>query len=154
MRGKGYISDDDGLDLGAGAGSKYIVNMRNEAGGGGERGRQAWALGGDAGEEQQQAVVVSGRAATMSGGHTMERKERAGGAGSAMRGRAGEAHLPEARAAWAGQGDAALAARRGWAAHYEVMQTCAGRAVGVRQVSMAAEQEERRVACRRCACRL
>jgi hypothetical protein len=70
-----------------------------------------------------------------------------------MRGRAGEAHQPEARA---GRGEVALAAESGWAGHDEEIQTCAGRAVGVRQALIAAEQEEPRAGravCRRCACR-
>jgi hypothetical protein len=84
----------------------------------------------------------------MSGGHTIERKALVGGAGGAMRVCAGEAHqfrVPEARA---GRGKAALAAGSGWAGHDEAIQTCAGRAVGVRQALMAAEQEERRVPAR------
>ncbi len=72
----------------------------------------------------------------ISGSHTIEGKARAGGAGGAMRGRAGEAHQPEARA---GRGEAALAAESGWAGHDEEIQTCAGRAVGVRQALIAAE---------------
>jgi hypothetical protein len=72
----------------------------------------------------------------MSGGHTIERKARAGGAGGAIRGRAGEAHQPEALA---GRGEAALAAGSGWAGHDEAIQSCAGRAVGIRQALMAAE---------------
>jgi hypothetical protein len=75
----------------------------------------------------------------MSGSHTIEHKARAGGAGGAMRWRAGEAHQPEARA---GRGEAALAAVSRWAGHDKEIQTCAGREVGVRQALMAAEQEE------------
>jgi hypothetical protein len=70
-----------------------------------------------------------------------------------MRGRAEKALQPEALA---GRGEAALAAwpGSGWAGHddSEAIQTCAARAVGVLQASMAAEQEELRVAGRRCAC--
>jgi hypothetical protein len=71
----------------------------------------------------------------MSGGHTIERKARAGGAGGAMHGWAGEAHQPEALA---GRGEAALAAGSGWAGHDKAIQTCAGRSVGVQQALMAA----------------
>jgi hypothetical protein len=83
----------------------------------------------------------------MSGGHTIERKARAGGAGGAMRGWAGEAHQPEALA---GRGEAAPAAWSGWAGHHKAIQTCAGRSVGVQQALM---QQSRRSSAWRAACR-
>ncbi len=67
-----------------------------------------------------------------------------------MRWRAGEARQPEALA---GRGEAALAAGSWWAGHDVAIQTCVGGAVDVLQASME-EEQERRLACWHCACRL
>ena len=91
----------------------------------------------------------------MSGDNTIE-GAMGGRRNGAMGGRAGKAMRRDARriARAGGRGEARPRWLPGAGGRYDgAIQTCAGRAGCVRQASIAAEQEERRVARQRCACR-
>jgi hypothetical protein len=91
----------------------------------------------------------------MSGSHTIEGARR--GRAARLARFAGGRERPASLRRWRGEASSAgLPGAGGRGMTMQFRCSCAGRAVGVLEVSnlsMAAEQEERRVACRRCACR-